>query len=278
MFRVIQISDTHLGAKTSHFRENWRIVADWIAGQHPDLVVNTGDISLDGADFPEDFAFAAGLHAELGCAVLAVPGNHDVGDHPKLSSGRQVVNPVRRQRYLDAFGLDRWTRIEGNWLLIGIDALLLGSGLAAEAEQKDWLRDVVAGAGSRRIALFLHKPFFLEERGETAFHYWCVEPTVRAEYGWLLDDPRLRLVSSGHLHQYRLERIGHTQFLWAPSVAFVCGPALQEELGGLRQVGLLDLRFGEDDVMIERLQLPGMTNLIFDDIVHELYPPLPERA
>ncbi|HWK45837.1 MAG TPA: metallophosphoesterase [Stellaceae bacterium] len=278
MFRVIQISDTHLGAKTNHFRDNWRIAADWIAAERPDLVINTGDISLDGADFPDDFIFAAGLHAELGCDVLAVPGNHDVGDHPKLSSGRQVINPTRRQCYLDHIGPDRWTRIVGNWLLIGIDALLIGSGLPEEAEQTAWLRDAVAGAGERRIAVFLHKPFFLETRDEAAFHYWCVEPTVRADYAWLLDDPRLRLVSSGHLHQYRLERIGHTQFLWAPSVAFICGPALQEDLGGLREVGVLDLRFGDDDVTIERLRLPGMTDLVFDEIVHELYPPLPERV
>jgi hypothetical protein len=277
MFRVIQVSDTHLGVKTQHFRENWAIVRKWIAAERPDLVINTGDISLDGADVPEDFQLAAELHAGLGARVLVVPGNHDVGDHPLLSSGRQVINPARRQNYLDHFGLDRWVEDAGGWRLIGINALLLGSGLDAEAEQTAWLRRAVSGAGERLIALFLHKPFFIDRPEETDFTYWCVEPTVRADYAWLLDDPRLRLVSSGHLHQYRLERIRHTQFLWAPSAAFICGPRLQEDLGGLRRVGVLDLRFRADDVAVERIELPGLDNLVFDDIQHEIYPPLPAR-
>src|SRR5215813_8833084 len=47
-FRLVQISDTHLGRNRSWFVTNFDALKRIIAGLHPDLVVNTGDISFDG--------------------------------------------------------------------------------------------------------------------------------------------------------------------------------------------------------------------------------------
>ena len=51
--RIIQISDTHLSPGKAHFADNWPPLARWIAEQRPDLVIHTGDVTVDGADVDE---------------------------------------------------------------------------------------------------------------------------------------------------------------------------------------------------------------------------------
>jgi 3',5'-cyclic AMP phosphodiesterase CpdA len=48
MKRIIQISDTHLSPGKAHFADNWAPLASWIAGERPDLVIHTGDVTVDG--------------------------------------------------------------------------------------------------------------------------------------------------------------------------------------------------------------------------------------
>ncbi|MGG2362501.1 hypothetical protein ACE4Z5_26600, partial [Salmonella enterica] len=84
---------------------------------------------------------------------LGLPGNHDIGDHPSLTSGRQVIDDARRRRYLDRAGPDFWLHDAAGWRLIGLNALLIGSTLAAEHEQRRWLADAVAAAEGRRLAV-----------------------------------------------------------------------------------------------------------------------------
>jgi 3',5'-cyclic AMP phosphodiesterase CpdA len=76
MTRIVQISDTHLSPGKSHFASNWAPVAAFVREQRPDIVVHTGDVTVDGADVEADFAHCASLFAELDAPVHAVPGNH----------------------------------------------------------------------------------------------------------------------------------------------------------------------------------------------------------
>ena len=92
MMRIIQISDTHLSPGKAHFIDNWAPLARWIAEQRPDLVIHTGDVTVDGADVDADLEYAAGLLRALGVRFRAVTGNHDVGD---AGSDRQPVNDER---------------------------------------------------------------------------------------------------------------------------------------------------------------------------------------
>ena len=87
--RIIQISDTHLSPGKAHFTDNWAPLARWIAEQRPDLVIHTGDVTVDGADVEADLRYAAELMRGLGVRFRAVPGNHDVGDAGNDSSAGQ---------------------------------------------------------------------------------------------------------------------------------------------------------------------------------------------
>ena len=54
MARVLQISDTHLSPAKSQFGANWPPLRDWVRQQHADLVIHTGDLTVDGADQEDD--------------------------------------------------------------------------------------------------------------------------------------------------------------------------------------------------------------------------------
>ena len=147
--RIVQISDTHLSRGKPHFADNWPPLAAWIAEQRPDLVIHTGDVTIDGADAEDDLRYAAELMHGLGVRFRAVPGNHDVGDagHP-----RQPVTDERLTRWRAIFGPDRWVEDVQGARLVGLDAMLLGSGHREEAAQAAWLEAVMKDAAGRQIA------------------------------------------------------------------------------------------------------------------------------
>src|SRR5260370_39324883 len=59
-------------------------------------------------------------------------------------------------------GEDRWQFEAAGWYLIGLNSLIMNTGLASEAEQFDWLASQLAGARGKPVALFLHKPVVLD--------------------------------------------------------------------------------------------------------------------
>lgn len=274
-FRVVQVSDTHLSRRHPHFLANWRRFAAAIAEAPPRLVVNTGDASLAGARHREDLVAAAELHAALPCAWRIVPGNHDTGDHPALcdASGRRL--PVTRERlagFRATLGPDRFLEDIGGWRLLGINGMLLGSGLPEEEEQFAWLEAARASAGDRLLALFLHKPPFLSDPAEPGPVYWSVDPRARARLMGLLDDARLRLVGCGHLHEHFARRHRAAEIRCCPSLAFVASPALQAEAaGGARETGWLEHVFARDGVTT-RVVTDGLARTLLDDVVDEVYP------
>ena len=196
--RIIQISDTHLSPGKPHFLANWPPLAAWIAGQRPDLVIHTGDVTVDGAEIEEDLAHAAELMRGLGVPFRAVPGNHDVGDAGHF---HQPVDDRRLARWRAHFGPDRWVEDVEGFRLIGLDALLFGSGHPEEAAQMDWLASVMAEAPGRPAAWFLHRPLFIHSPSEGDTGYWSVKPQSRARLVDLVRRHTPALVASGHLHK-----------------------------------------------------------------------------
>src|SRR5579872_770108 len=88
--RIIQVSDTHLSRTHLDFAANNRRIAALIASLKPDLIIHTGDVSMDGAGDSRDLELARRWVEELAVETLAVPGNHDVGDLPAIKAAQPV--------------------------------------------------------------------------------------------------------------------------------------------------------------------------------------------
>jgi 3',5'-cyclic AMP phosphodiesterase CpdA len=261
---VVQVSDTHLSPTRPWISANFDAITGIVSEVRPDLVVNTGDISFDGADLEGDLAFARARHAALGCPVRAIPGNHDVGDNPwRARSEPQSITATRLERYRRHFGDDYWRVDAGRWLLIGLNVQLFGSGLVAEAEQWVFVAAAATLAGSRPIALFVHKPLFEEDPGETDVNHRFVPPEHRHRLMAMLG-PGLRVVASGHVHQHRHRRFGAVDHWWVPSTAFVFSDHRQPRLG-TKRVGYADLVFDGDEVAARIVEPPELTNHDIDE-------------
>ena len=92
-----------------------------------------------------------------------LPGNHDIGDNPTAVGllPSQPVTEQSRQALSRVFGEDRWRFDAAGWCFIGLNSLVMNTGLASEAEQFDWLASELASANGKPVALFLHKPLYL---------------------------------------------------------------------------------------------------------------------
>lgn len=270
MFRVVQVSDTHLSASKPHFAANWEPTVAWIRAQRPDLVVHTGDVTVDGADLEDDLAHCAALMRGIGVPFLAVPGNHDVGD---AGNRHQPVDDARLARWSRHFGADRWVRDVPGWRLVGLDALLFGSGHPQEAAQAEWLVRAMEEAQGRRIAWFLHRPLFLEGPDEPDTGYWSVKPAQRRFYMDLVARHRVSLVSSGHLHKSHLFERDGTTYAWCPSAGFVVGPKEQPPMPGQARIGALSIELSNPSARVSIAEIPGTVAYVIDDVIHEVYPP-----
>jgi 3',5'-cyclic AMP phosphodiesterase CpdA len=256
---IVQLSDTHLSPSRPYFQMNFEHVLEALEAIAPDHVVVTGDLALNGPDDPADIAFARRQLERLLCAWDAVPGNHDVGLHPFAGGMHQPVTEARLAAYRDLMGPDRFATQVGGWTLIGANSQLMGSGLAAEAEQADWLAGGLARAGARPTALFLHYPAFLDDPATDPESHACLRPSARAPLLGALDAaPGLRFVASGHLHVDRAQARGGVLWRWAPSTAFVTGDGAH---GGVGRVGFLVWRLGEDgEAAAERVEPRWLIN------------------
>lgn len=270
MVRVVQISDTHLSPTKRHFRANWEPVAEWIADQRPELVIHTGDVTIDGADQEEDARYCAALLRELRIPVLAVPGNHDVGD---AGDPYQPVDNERLARWRRHFGDDRWYHDIEGWRLVGLNALLFGSGEDEESKQAQWLEHTLSQAGERKVAWFLHRPLFLDTPGEPDIGYWSVKPALCAELMSVVRRFRVALVASGHVHRWHDTTYDGTRYVWGPSSSFLVGPKLSPPMQGAARLGAAVYEFNGTDVSVAFAEIRGLQNYWIDDVVHEVYPP-----
>jgi 3',5'-cyclic AMP phosphodiesterase CpdA len=268
--QIIQISDTHLSPGKTHFADNWPPLAAWIREHQPDLVIHSGDVTVDGADIEEDLRYAAGLMRDLGVPFRAVPGNHDVGD---VAHSHQPVTHERLARWRAHFGPDRWAEDVGGFRLIGLDAMLLGSGHAEETVQSAWLEKAMEGAGGRRIAWFLHRPLFLDSPSEGDTGYWSVKPQPRARLIELVQRYSVSLVASGHLHRAHQAVQDGTRYVWAPASSFLVGPGMNApQMRGENRLGAILYEIDGAAVEANIVEVPSLSPHWIDDVVDDVYP------
>ena len=152
-------------------------MVSYVGAYAPDLVIHLGDLSLDGAGNAADLRHGRTQLDRLPGAWRAVPGNHDIGDNPWPGAPAGIaVDAGRHQRWLDIIGDDHWSVTAGGWVLLAINAQLLGSGLPAEAAQWSWLKSRPAWhRGRQPVALITHKPVTATETELAAappYRFW----------------------------------------------------------------------------------------------------------
>jgi 3',5'-cyclic AMP phosphodiesterase CpdA len=270
-FRLTQISDTHLTRRLAKLTENFYRVGEHIDATRPDLVINSGDLAFDGPTSRDDLEFASTLHDALPVPCRYLPGNHDIGDNPTAVGPvpSQPVTEQSLQAYRSIFGEDRWRFDEAGWCFIGLNSLIMNTGLANEAEQFDWLASELARTGAKPVALFLHKPLYLTspdnpELATTSFRY--VPQPARQRLIDMFAAVDLRLVASGHVHQRRdftYQRIRH---IWAPSAGFIISDARQE-LIAIKETGLVEYRFASDSFEVRHVRAPGQIDVGLDELL-----------
>lgn len=272
--RLTQISDTHLGRRFTGLVANFLRVSEHVDATRPDLVVNTGDVSFDGPSSRDDVAFAKSLHDALPVPCRHLPGNHDIGDNPTLTgpAPEPPVSEAHRQQFCAILGDDHWQFEAAGWCFIGLNSLVMNSGLAFEAEQFDWLASQLARAKSKPVALFLHKPLFLNlpddpELVETAIRF--VPQPARQRLIEMLAPVDLRLVASGHVHQRRDFTFRHTRHIWAPSAGFIISDRRQQRIG-IKEVGLVEYRFQPDSVEVRHVRPAAMVDFDLEEVRRQM--------
>jgi 3',5'-cyclic AMP phosphodiesterase CpdA len=270
-FRLIQISDSHLARRLPTLTENFHRVSEYIDARRPDLIVNSGDLAFDGPTNRDDLEFARELHAALPVACRYLPGNHDIGDNPTElgPAPSQLATEQERQTFLSIFGEDRWRFDAAGWCFIGLNSLVMNTGLASEAEQYDWLASQLASSNGKPVALFLHKPLYLNspedpELAATSIRYVPMPPRSRVVE--MLRTVDLRLVASGHVHQRRDFTYRHIRHVWAPSAGFIISDSRQEVIG-VKEVGLVEYRFQPDGFEVLHVRAPGHIDVDLDSLL-----------
>ena len=272
-FRLTQISDTHLSRadRFAQLTQNFQRVSEHIDAARPDLVVNSGDVSWDGPSNRGDLEYAKELHAALPVDCRSLPGNHDIGDNPTLTGAApsHPANEKDRAVFVEVFGEDRWQFEAAGWRFIGLNSLIMNTGIASEFEQHEWLASQLSGANGKPIALFLHKPLFLNtpadiEEAGTAIRY--VPQPVRFKLVEMLGAYNVRLVASGHVHQRRDFTYGRTRHVWAPSAGFIIPDRIQEVIG-TKETGLVEYRFQPDAFEVRHVRAQGQADVGLDSLI-----------
>jgi 3',5'-cyclic-AMP phosphodiesterase len=242
--RIAQISDTHLSPSKPFFRANFDLVAENLRDRRPDIIINTGDIALDGADHEADLILAKELHDAIGLESYLLPGNHDVGDHRDVAR-RQPVTLERLERYRRIVGPDFWRIDIPGWRLLGLNALTLGSQGIGDEAQQDLIRTAAETLNERALAIFLHKPLADESYVENLVSNRFMTIGPRKALLDNLGGVQTKLILCGHLHQYRDTSIGAGRHIWAPSTSFMISDPWQPGYGA-KAIGYLMHEFNAD--------------------------------
>lgn len=257
MTRIVVVSDSHLSPRAPHADTQWAAVVDEVRRNPPALVVHTGDVTLDGANHPDELHQARRLLDELPARWLAIPGNHDIGDIGNIGDGGDSVTEGRLAEYRRAFGETSWCVDLDGWRMVGIDIQVLAS-TVAEADDA-WAFLEGALERPQPTALFLHRPLAPHAVDEFDEERRYVPEPARSRIASLLGQGDVRLVVSGHVHQWRVARQGRRRHVWAPST-WACLPDIVQPRIGAKVTGIVDIDL---DACRARLVRPiGVCNLV----------------
>lgn len=251
---IVQVSDTHLSETHAYFIDNFRVFEAEMAELRPDLIVHTGDVSFNGPACPGDLVFARGQLDRLAAPVLALAGNHDIGEAPGHSRLNQPINDQRIAAWRSAVGPLYWHRDIGAWRLIGLDTALMASGRTEEREQNAFLEDALARRGARQVMLFMHMPPFHRDPSDPRPTTSVVPYPARGPLLDLCREAGVAMLACGHLHVYRQTEHHGMPIVWAPTTAMVHMRRYFEEWGLWPRPGYLIWRLRGTEISHELVE------------------------
>ena len=162
--------------------------------------------------------------------VYCLPGNHDIGgryhvDNPASVSAASVVN------YRSVFGDDYYAFMHRGTRFLCLDSMIMGSGLAAESEQWQWLAEQAQDSTVPTMVL-MHSLPCIDEPGKPHNSF---SEDFKSWYATVPERDQLRLadffnainvlsVSVGHIHVFEDRLVQGKRRVLCPSTAFLGDP------------------------------------------------------
>jgi 3',5'-cyclic AMP phosphodiesterase CpdA len=246
--RVAVVSDTHLSPTSPGADRNWEAVVAHLAASPPDLVVHGGDLAAAGDTRPADLVHARRRLDLLPAPWRVVPGNHDVGnpwiDRAELGEGFRRFEAVIGERFwsLDAAaqpGPEATGR--PGWRLVGLDSQALVTGHPDDESGWAWLAERLAT--ERPVAVFQHRPLAPISPDEVDTRRRYLTEPGRTRFRELLGRSTVRVIVSGHVHQWRCRSVDGVDHVWVPSTWAWIADTLQPRIGA-KVTGLVELDLG----------------------------------
>lgn len=290
LFSFVVVADTHVneadGVSSSPCETNRlandraRFVFHDIAAMDPPpaFVLHLGDIVHPVPSLPT-FDQAVRKFKEIASPLRmplhVVPGNHDVGDKKIDWMPADQVCDSYLATYRDAFGPDFYSFDHQGVRFVAINSLLVNSGLADEARQREWVEDQIASANGLRVFLFMHYPPYVlseDERGS----YDNIDEPGRT---WLVDQmkrPAVEAVFAGHVHNFWYDRVGSADYYMLPSTAFLrhdltefyrVGPAVEYGRGDAEKFGYFVVDVYADGHVAHPIRTHGRRMGVDDDVI-----------
>ncbi|MCG8325160.1 MAG: 3',5'-cyclic-AMP phosphodiesterase [Thiotrichales bacterium] len=211
--RVVQITDTHLGADRSFLfsgvstLDSLARVIDVIArDEQPDLVLVTGDLVHD----PVESAYAMLLEQleRFSCPVHCLPGNHD---DPVIMEGVLNRNNV---------STDKVIRVN-DWQILLLNSFVPGThGGRLSEDELVWLNDRLQQESSNTLIALHHPPVRIDSPWMDAMML-----SNPAEFFSVIEAfPSVQAVIWGHIHQEFSAQRGAIRLLACPSTCLQFKP------------------------------------------------------
>lgn len=208
--RIVQITDTHIVAKGSHWLSDpstqtegrlSRAIAR-INQLAPDAVILSGDATDDGS--PASYKHLKELLAPLEAPLFLTPGNHD--DRDALRTAFSLPEGFI-QYTVDAFPVR----------LLCLDSHIPGEAGGLLCDQRlDWLEAALQTHPEKPTLLFLHHPPV--KTGMKCFDKILLAPSPRFE-SLVQRHPQILALLCGHYHHLCISTYGSKLCYLAPSVA-----------------------------------------------------------
>ena len=240
LFTFAVIADTHVdregfpsaspfpvnelsNARTRYCFEDVKRLQDELGDMTPEFAIHLGDVVHPIPALPAYVTAANDAHDimdRLQIPMYLVPGNHDVGDKPMEYAPAGVVRNEYLTLWEEHFGAQYQSFDHGDCHFVTINTPVINSGLALEAEQREWLENDLKANADKRIFFFLHYPPYLTQPDETE-HYDNIAEPGRSWLLGLIERYKMEAMFAGHVHNFWYHHHAGTDCYLLPSTSNV---------------------------------------------------------